>query len=351
MRMKWLIPVGFIAVVVLALAVAPSFSTAADSKAKADAPKSDTPKSDATAGSYDPARAQGYNAQQGKQMEAALPDKAFVKPEKPRKLLVYVESKGYYHASIPIVAAAIKGIGDKTGAWETTFGNDPAVFTAENLAKFDGVFMDNTVTESPNTDEGKKALLDFVKGGKGFMACHAGADCNHKWAEYADLIGAEFVAHWWGVIKASNRIEDPTSPLVSMFPKEGFIAWEEIYTFKKPTGAKPQGYNRDKVRVLLSLDVAASKVDPSKGDFKDGDYALSWIKKYGDGRVFYTAYGHQNELMWSKPILAHYLAGIQYALGDLKADDTPSGKKDWQAIHGPDPAQTPLINPVVPAKN
>jgi uncharacterized protein len=345
MKTKWLIFTGLAAAVaVLALAAAPSFSTAANPKGK------DAAKADAPAGEYDPTHAQGYNAQQGKQMEAALPTEACVKPAKPRKLLVYVESKGYYHASIPIVAAAIKGIGDKTGAWETTFGNDPAVFTPENLAKYDGVFMDNTVTESPNTDEGKKALLDFVKGGKGFMACHAGADCNHKWPEYADLVGAEFVAHWWGVIKASNRIEDPTSPLVSMFPKEGFIAWEEIYTFKKPTAAKPQGYSRDKVHVLLSLDVVASKVDPSKGDFKDGDYALSWIKKYGDGRVFYTAYGHQNELMWSKPILKHYLAGIQYALGDLKADDTPSGAKDWKAISGPDPATTPLINPVAPAK-
>ena len=341
MRTRLSILAGLAAMGVLALVAVPTLSTAADTSAPA--------------GEYDPAQAKGYNAQQAKNMEAALPTEAYAKPAKPRKLLVYVESKGYYHASIPIVAAAIKGIGDKTGAWETSFGNDPAVFTPENLAKYDGVFMDNTVTEAPNTDAGKKALLDFVKGagggGKGFMACHAGADCNHKWDDYADLIGAEFMAHWWGVIKASNRIEDPTSPLVAMFPKEGFIAWEEIYTFKMPTPKKPQGYSRDKVHVLLSLDVVASKVDPAKGDFKDGDYALSWIKKYGDGRVFYTAYGHQVELMWSKPILKHYLAGIQYALGDLKADDTPSGKLDWKALHGPDPATTPLINPVAPAKN
>ena len=116
-----------------------------------------------------------------------------------------------------------------------------------------------------------------------------------------------------------------------------------------PTQQKPQGFSRDKLHVLLSIDVVASKLDPNKGEFKDGDYAISWIKKYGDGRVFYTAYGHQNELMWSKPILASYLAGIQYALGDLKADDTPSKDKDWKAIPGADNS-LPLINPVVPAK-
>ena len=301
MKAKLLILAGLAAVAMLAMALAPSMSTAADPKAKE--PKASA-KADAPAGAYDPTHAQGYNAQQAKQMEAVLPEKAFATPAKPRKLLVYVESKGYYHDSIPLIAAMIKAMGDKTGAWETTFSQDVGVFSPEGLAPYDGVFMDNTVGEHPNTDEGKKALLDYVKGGKGFMACHAGADCNHKWPEYADLVGGEFVGHVWGVVKASIRNEDPSSPLTSMFPPGGFTAWEEYYTFKVPTQQKPQGFSRDKVHVLLSIDVVASKLDPNKGEFKDGDYAISWIKKYGEGRVFYTAYGHQHEICWSKPIVA-----------------------------------------------
>ena len=216
MKTKLLLILTVLAAAALAVvALAPSMSTAADPKGKT---KADAPKTDAPAGAYDPTHAQGYNAQQAKQMEAALPEKAFATPAKPRKLLVYVESKGYYHGSIPIIAAAIKAIGEKTGAWETTYSQDVGVFSPEGLAPYDGVFMDNTVGEHPNTDEGKKALLDYVKGGKGFMACHAGADCNHKWPEYADLIGAEFVGHVWGVVKASIRNEDPKSPLTSMFP-------------------------------------------------------------------------------------------------------------------------------------
>jgi uncharacterized protein len=347
MRAKLLVLAG---IAVTALVAGTLVSTLIPTVAAAGAGKG-APKTDAgPAGAYDPTHAQGYNAQQAKQMEAALPEKAFAKPAKARKLLVYVESKGYYHDSIPLIAAMIKAMGDKLGTWETTYSQDVNVFSPEGLAPYDGVFMDNTVGEHPNTDEGKKALLDYVKGGKGFMACHAGADCNHKWDDYADLVGAEFVGHVWGVVKASIRNEDPTSPLTSMFPATGFTAWEEYYTFKVPTQKKPQGFSRDKLHVLLSIDVVASNLDPNKGEFKDGDYAISWIKKYGDGRVFYTAYGHQHEICWSKPIVASFLAGIQYALGDLKADETPSSKlKDWKTIPGADNS-LPLINPVIPAK-
>jgi uncharacterized protein len=340
MKTRLLVLAGLTAIMATLVALSMSAGVAgAAGKAAAKAP----------AGPYDPTTQQGYKADEVKKMEAALPTEAMAKPAKPRKLMVYVESKGFYHDSIPLIATTIKAMGDKLGTWETTYANDPSVFTAENLAKYDAIFMDNTVGEHPNTDEGKKALLDFVKGGKGFMACHAGADCNHSWAEYQELVGGEFFGHVWGEPKASVRNEDPKNILCSMLPKEGFTAQEEYYTFKVPTQQRPQAYSRDKLRILLSIDVATSKLDPSKGQFKDGDYAVSWIHPYGQGRVFYTSLGHRHEHFWSAPILKHYLAGFQYALGDLKADDTPSGTKDWKAISGP-ALETPAINPMNPGK-
>jgi len=59
----------------------------------------------------------------------------------------------------------------------------------------------------------------------------------------------------------------------------------------------------------------------------DHDYGLSWIKRDGQGRVFYHALGHSERIYAMKPVLEHLLAGMQYALGDLKADDSPSVKK------------------------
>jgi hypothetical protein len=56
----------------------------------------------------------------------------------------------------------------------------------------------------------------------------------------------------------------------------------------------------------------------------DHDYGLSWIRREGQGRVFYEALGHSERIYANRAILEHLLAGMQYALGDLKADDSPS---------------------------
>jgi hypothetical protein len=48
----------------------------------------------------------------------------------------------------------------------------------------------------------------------------------------------------------------------------------------------------------------------------------------GQGRVFYEPLGHHESIYYNNPdMLAHILAGMQYVLGDLKADDSPSKKK------------------------
>ena len=47
----------------------------------------------------------------------------------------------------------------------------------------------------------------------------------------------------------------------------------------------------------------------------------------GKGRLFYEALGHHESIYYDNPqMLEHILAGMQYALGDLKADDSPSVK-------------------------
>jgi len=98
---------------------------------------------------------------------------------------------------------------------------------------------------------------------------------------------------------------------------------DEIYTFGRAV------YSRENLRVLTSVDYAKmSAEDKAKEQFPrpDGDYALSWVRRDGKGRVFYEALGHSERIFAMTPILAHVLAGIQYVIGDLPADDTPSAK-------------------------
>ena len=252
---------------------------------------------------------------------AAMPAKAIAKPAKARKLLVFTLAKGYKHGSIPVAAKALEIMGKKTRAFEATESADPAVFKAETLAKFDAVLMDNCTSAPDKADlitdeELKKSILDFISvQGKGWIGIHAATDCNYHWPEYGEMMGGYFNGHPFRRI--SVKLDDPGSPLSAPFREKGFQIEDEIYTFKDP-------YSREKLRVLLSIDWENSHL--SGGTRSDNDYALSWIHEYGKGRVFYCAFGHEDYIFWNPAILKHYLAGLQYVLGDLKADATPSAK-------------------------
>jgi type 1 glutamine amidotransferase len=94
-----------------------------------------------------------------------------------------------------------------------------------------------------------------------------------------------------------------------------------MYKFRVP-------YSRDRLRVLLSFDM--SKLPTDVPNREDGDNAIAWIQQVGKGRVFYCSFGHDGRIFRDPRILQFYLDGIQYALGDLEADATPSAKLDPQ---------------------
>ena len=77
-------------------------------------------------------------------MSAALPDKAAVKPRRPRRVLVLGKALGYVHSSIPLAARTIEEMGRKTGAWSTTVTYDPADINEKNLAQYDALFLAST---------------------------------------------------------------------------------------------------------------------------------------------------------------------------------------------------------------
>jgi HEAT repeat protein len=132
------------------------------------------------------------------------------------------------------------------------------------------------------------------------------------------MMGGYFNAHPWNE-DVGVKLDDPGHPLLRGFRGQPFVVADEIYQFKEP-------YSRDKLRVLLSLDV--NRTDMTKKTIKrtDGDFAVAWIQEYGKGRVFYFSLGHRNEIFWNEPVMQCYLDGIQYALGDLTCDATPSSQ-------------------------
>jgi uncharacterized protein len=283
------------------------------------------------------------SADQKAKIEKAIPTEAVVKPAKARKLIVFVNipPREYYHDSIPLAAMALQKMGETTGAYQATVTDDEKIFTAANLAKFDGIFMVSTTGQHPLPDafpedkavQARQDFSDYIKSGHGLMGTHAGGDCNHPWAEYQDMIGGEFAGHPYNKIAVRN--EDPDNPINATFGGKGFDFSDEIYTFKPLTDKRQEGFSREKNHVLLSIDMEKSGLKDTTR--KDGDYALAWTKEYGKGRVFYCSIGHQQEDWYNPVLLKHYLAGIQYALGDMDTDATPSAKlpKDHKIAEAP----------------
>jgi type 1 glutamine amidotransferase len=108
-----------------------------------------------------------------------------------------------------------------------------------------------------------------------------------------------------------------------MFKGQDWDINDETYTFNQ------ESFSRENVHVLTSVNYdKMSAADKAKepNPRSDHDYALSWIRREGKGRLFYEAHGHHERNYAIKPFLEHILAGVQYAIGDLKADDSPSSK-------------------------
>jgi type 1 glutamine amidotransferase/HEAT repeat protein len=268
-------------------------------------------------------------------IEKAIPQKATVQPKKTRRLLVtnFVNIKdrpGYGHTSIPHGNLALELMGRSTGAYEMVVNNDTLMFRPENLQQFDAVCFNNTTGVLFTDPELRKSLLEFIKSGKGFIGFHAaGATmCQYPkydyWPEFGEMLGGfEDGGHPWTPEEYMKiKLDDPDHPLNAVFGGKGFKIKDEAFQFR-------HGYTRENLHILLAIDAGDEdfqrrRILPER--MKDRDLALSWIRNYGKGRVFYCLLGHNPDTFSNPAILRHFLDGIQFALGDYDVNATPSMK-------------------------
>jgi type 1 glutamine amidotransferase len=251
-------------------------------------------------------------------IEHALPDRPTVQPKEARSLLIFNLAEGFVHTSIPWVDFAITRMGEQTGAFTTVVSADTTMFEPEHLAQFDAVLFNNSTGE-PFTDPALRAsLLAFVRSGKGVIGLHAATDGFYEWPEFGRMMGGYFLNHPWNE-EVTVRIEESAHPITAAFEASTYVVADEIYQFQEP-------YSRDRLRVLMSLDTTELDLTRDGVLRDDGDFAVSWVRREGAGRVFYSSLGHRYEVFTDPAILRHWLAGIQYALGDLEAEDTPRAR-------------------------
>jgi hypothetical protein len=257
-------------------------------------------------------------------LEALIGGSLTAKPAKPRKVLVFSKCEGFVHGDGIVYGIKALELAAKTGAFQADFTTDYAALNDKaNLFTYDAVVLNNT-TRLKTKDHPALVpnLLEFVKGGRGLCVIHAGADNFYDAPEAAEMVGGQFDGHpWGGGGMWAFKLDDPASPLNKAFEGKSFKAGDEIYQQKSPF------YDRSKLHVLVSLDLADEKTAAAKNQKReDKDFAVSWIRSFGEGRVFYTSFAHDKRAFMDKARLTHILDGLQYTLGDLKADDKPAAK-------------------------
>jgi uncharacterized protein len=214
----------------------------------------------------------------------------------PARILYFTYSAGYRHDVLPLSKTVLTQLGRSSGAFEVAATEDPSEFSADRLDSYAAV-MFFTSGEPPLSGTEKTALLDFVRSGRGFVGVHSAADTFYAWPDYLDLIGGVFNGHPW---HQSVRIEvvDSGDPLVAFLGNSLQIE-DEIYQISD--------FDHRGSHVLLRLD--SSSVDLGRPGVHRRFYGwpLAWTRSYGQGRVFYTALGHEASV-WLDPRYQQVLA-------------------------------------------
>jgi type 1 glutamine amidotransferase/sugar phosphate isomerase/epimerase len=258
------------------------------------------------------------------EIDAAIPRQAPAKPVRPRKLLVTDIQMYSGHTTIPHGNYMIELMSKHTGAFEATFSNDQELLKYPKIKEFDAVFFNNVCGMVHNDPAVREGILRFVREGGGLGGNHAVTYANLNWPEFTEMMGG-----WAGQHRVEEqvlKIDDPSSPLMKPFGTEPFTHTDEFYIFPPYSP-----YSREKQRVLMSIDVEKSDRGFG-GRFSelstrpDQDYGVAWVKGYGKGRTYFTPLGHTTIMYTDKRWTGHLLAAIQYVLGDIEHDETPSAK-------------------------
>jgi type 1 glutamine amidotransferase len=194
-----------------------------------------------------------------------------------------------------------------------------------NLAanKIDGVIFANTTGDLPLPD--KEGFIQWIQDGHAFMGMHSSSDTFHQFDGYKAMLQGEFKTHGKQV-PADLQAGDTAHPANGGIGAKWDLKQEEMYEFKDGS------HDRTKLRALWFL--RHPPQEPDKAEYA----GVSWCRKDGKGRVFYTSLGHREDLWSDDPNLpnrvndveiskqyqAHILGGIKWALGLVEGSAEPN---------------------------
>ena len=139
--------------------------------------------------------------------------------------------------------------------------------------------------------EQEKALIGFVAGGKGLVPIHCASYCFRNSDAYVQMVGAQFQRHGTGTFR--TEIIDRDHAVTRGFM--AFESWDETYVHHRHV----------EDRHVLSCRVEGEHREP-----------WTWVREHDKGRVFYTAWGH-DQRTWAHPGFHDLVErGVRWAAGD-----------------------------------
>ena len=268
----------------------------------------------------------------------------------PKRLLFLTHAGLYKHTSLGPAERAVASWGPEAGYEVTALQGymqereelDLSIITAEYLSQFDGVMM-MTNGNLPLDEAQKRALVDFVRQGCAFIGVHCAALTLYNYPDFGEMLGAYFRRAVQQNHVFVLNVEDREHPATTMLGANWTVV-DEFYQFGTAAWSAdrpdenvdvlfgnriPLGFSRDRVRVLLSIDTRATDLDGLEEIERGGDYPQSWVREFGEGRSFYTALGHRDDIWSTDPTFrAHVVGGIRWALGLEDGDATPGAPGD-----------------------
>ncbi len=247
---------------------------------------------------------------------------------KKQKVLYFSRSAGFEHDAVKlkdgqpsISDRTLTELGKKHG-FEVVCTKDGRVFDGD-LDQYNAIvfYTSGDLTKPdkagtpPMSPEGKQKLLQKIAAGKGFVGLHAATDSfhskgpsNQNQAEvdpYIAMIGGEFIVHG-AQQEATIRAASPGFPGVKEFGEVQKLQ-EEWYTLKN--------FAKD-LHVILIEDNEGMKGDC----YQRPPFPCTWARMHRKGRVFYTSFGHRDDI-WTNPrVQGIILGGLAWAMGNVDAD-------------------------------
>jgi len=221
------------------------------------------------------------------------------------KALLFTGTTGYRHASIEAGVKAMQTMAEKH-FFILEWTEDSTVFDTALNGSFDLMIFLNTSGDFLS-EKGKTNLKMFVENGGGFVGIHGATASLENWPWYAEMIGAKFAGHPYvqtGIV-TKNDVQHPSTYHI----QEKWLWTDEWYVFTDLS---------DNMEVLLEVD--ESSYDPTHcweeisgmGD----SHPVAWVKKQGQGSVFYTALGHLPEAFSDELFLNHIMGGIYWVVNN-----------------------------------